>query len=67
MISRSTVQRVTNIEKTTAEVKYTFQKFDEAIQQRMKICSEQMYTGDKPNPEHWAYLLKNENNFREEF
>ena len=27
-ISRSTVQRVTNIEKTTAEVKDTFQKFD---------------------------------------
>ena len=63
MISRSTVQRVTNIEKTTAEVKDTFQKFDEAIRQRMKICSEQGYTGDKPNPEHWADLLKNDDDF----
>ena len=40
MISRSTVQRVTNIEKTTAEVKDTFQKFDEAMQKKMKSCSE---------------------------
>ena len=67
MISRSTVQRVTNIENTTAEFKDTFKKFDEAIRQRMKSCSEKGYTGDKPKPEHWAYLLKNDDNFREEF
>ena len=67
MISRLTVQRVTNIEKTTAEVKDTYQMFDEAIRQRMKIISEQGYTRDKPNPEHWADLLKNDDNFREEF
>ena len=66
-ISQSTVQQVTNIEKTTADVKDKFQKLDEAIQKRMKICSEQEYTQDKPNLEHWADLLKNDNNFREEF
>ena len=67
VISRSTVQRVTNIEKTTAEVIDIFQKFYEAIRKRMKSCSEQGYTGDKPNPEHWADLLKNDDEFREDF
>ena len=67
MISRLTVQRVTNIEKTNAEVKDTFQKFDEAIRQRMKKCSEQGYTRDKPNPEHWADMLNNDDDFREKF
>ena len=51
------------MEKTTAEVKDTFQKFDEAIRKRMKSCSEQGYTGDKPNPENWADLLKNDDDF----
>ena len=67
VISRSTVQRVTNIEKITAEVKDTFQKFDETINQRMKSCSKSEYIGDKPNPEHWADLLENDSNFRDEF
>ena len=67
MVSRSAVQRVTNIEKTTAEVKDTFQNFDRTIQQRMKSCKEEGYIGDKPNPEHWADLLENDEDFREEF
>ena len=67
VISRSIVQRVTNIEKTTTEVKDTFKKFDEAIRQRMKSSSEQGYIRDKPNPEHWADLLKNDDDFQEEF
>ena len=66
VISRSTIQLVTNIEKNTAEVKETFQKFDEAIRQSMKSSSEQGYNGDKPNPEHWSDLLKNDDDFREE-
>ena len=52
VISRSTVQRVTNINKTTAEVKYRFQKFDEAMQKKMKCYSEDGYIGDKLNPDH---------------
>ena len=65
VISRSTVRRVTNIEKTTAEVKYTFQKFDEAMQKKIKICSEDGYIEDKLNPDHWADLIENDSNFRE--
>ena len=65
VISSSIVQRVTNTEKTTAEVKDTFQKFDEAMQNKMKICSEDGYIGDKPNPDYWADLIENDIDFRE--
>ena len=67
MISRSTVQRVINVEKTTAEVKYTFQKFDDAMQNKMKSCSKDGYIGDNPNPNHWADLIENDRYFCEEF
>ena len=67
VISRSTIQRVTNIEKTTAKVRDTFQKFDESMQQRMKRFSEDGHIGDKPNPNHWADLIDNNSDFREEF
>ena len=33
----------------------------------MKSCQEINYIGDKPNPEHWADLLDNDEDFREEF
>ena len=33
----------------------------------MKSCSDSGYIGDKPNPEHWADLLENESDFRDEF
>ena len=36
IISRSTFQRVTNLENTTASVKETLQKFEEAIQMKLK-------------------------------
>ena len=67
VISCSTVQRVTNIEKTTAEVKDTFQNSDEAMQKKMKIFSEDVYIRDKPNPDHWADLIENDSDFRQEF
>ena len=67
VVSRSTVQRVTNIEKTMTEVEDTFQKFDHAIQEKIKSCQENNYIGDKPNPEHWADLLEHDDDFREEF
>jgi len=56
VVSRSTVQRVTTIKKTTAEVKETFRNFNHVIQEKMKNCHEDNYIGDKPNPEHWADL-----------
>ena len=35
VVSRSTVQRVTNLEKTTSEMKDIFEKFDIAIQKKL--------------------------------
>ena len=67
MISRSTVHRVNNIKKTTAEVKDTFQEFDDAMQKKMKSCSEDGNIEEKHNPDNWADLIVNDNNFREEF
>ena len=67
MISRSTVQRVPNIEKTTAEVKDIFQTFDEAIKKKIKSCSEDGCIRYKPNPGHWADLIEKDSDFRKEF
>ena len=66
VISRSTVQRVTNLEKTTAAILDTFQKFDEAIHNKLKT-KERGYLGDKPNPEDWTDLIESDEDFREEF
>ena len=51
----------------TAEVKYKFQKFNEAMQKKIKICSEDGYIGNKPNPEHWEELIENYSDFCKEF
>ena len=66
VVSRSTVQRVTNLEKQTAAVKDTFNKFDEGIRMKLKIV-DRGYVGDKPNPEDWANLIEDDEDFREEF
>ena len=66
VVSRSTVQRVTNLEQHTARVKDTFNKFDTAIATILKSPI-RGYDGDKPNPEDWADLIENDDDFREEF
>ena len=66
VISRSTVQRVTNLEKMTSSVKETFRKFDDFIHTKLK-CVNRGYIGDKPNPEDWADLMEEDEDFREEF
>ena len=57
IMSRSTVQRVTNLEQTAASVKDTFMKFDKMICIKMKGIS-RGYIGDKPNPDDWANLIE---------
>ena len=66
VVSRSTVQRVTNLEQNTARVKDTFDKFDTNISNRLKAPIRR-YNGDKPNPEDWADLMEADIDFREEF
>ena len=67
VISRSTVQRVTNLEKTTTNVKEVFALFDKAVSAKLKLTTDKDYVGDKPNPEQWADLLEQDEDFREEF
>ena len=66
VVSRSTVQRVTNLEQQTARVIDTFTKFDEALTNKLK-SPVRGYKGDKPNPEDWADLIESDDDFREEF
>ena len=66
VVSRSTVQRVTNLEISTSTVKDIFDKFDQAISLKLK-SSDRGYEGDKPNPDDWADLIDTDEDFREEF
>ena len=66
VISRSTVQRVTELEKTTASVQSLFDEFDNNIKQRLHT-KERGYNGCKPNPDDWADLLEDDPLFSEEF
>ena len=67
VVSRSTVQRVTNIEQTTTDVKRTFEEFDTVIHAKCGTTTDNTYTGDKPNPSQWADLLESDPDFKEEF
>ena len=58
MISRSTDHRVTNIEKTTAEVRGTFQNCDDVMQQRIKASVRMDTLGISPTPTVGQTLLR---------
>ena len=66
VISRSTVQRVTNLEKQTTNVMEIFKAFDDRIRKKLKIV-DKGYIGDKPNPDDWAELFEEDEDFRDEF
>ena len=66
VLSRSTVQRVTNLELSTSSVKDIFDKFDQKIYHKLKP-KDNVYAGGKPNPEDWSYLLEEDDDFKEEF
>ena len=66
VISRSTVQRVTNLELSTSSVKDIFDNFDKKIHHKLKN-EERGYVGNKPNPDDWADLMEDDEDFRDEF
>ena len=66
VLSRSTVQRVTNLELSTSSVKDIFDKFDQKIYHKLKL-KDNVYAGGKPNPEDWSDLLEEDDDFKEEF
>ena len=67
VVSRSTVQKVPTLEMSTIlDTKETFQDFDRRIEERLKTA-DRGYDGDKPNPDDWADLIDEDEDFRDEF
>ena len=62
-ISRTTVQRVTNLEFQTDDVRANFDNFDAKIRRRLK---EEDFPngGDKPNPKDWAEFMNHDQGFQ---
>jgi hypothetical protein len=67
VISRTTVQRVTALEKETDEVKAAVIEFDSEISCRFKEEEDLTYDRAKPNPEDWSEYLQYNPDFQEEF
>ena len=66
VVSRSSVWCVTNLELQTESVKSVVLEYDQAINE--VIGDDAFQTdGDKPDPEAWADLIENDDDFREEF
>ena len=65
-VSRTTVQRVTTLEKQTDANRQRFEAFDKAIAKRYKE-DRLDNKGDKPNLADWSDLLENDPDFAEEF
>ena len=66
IISRTTVQRVTNLETQVEEYKQIFKEFDLSIADKLKsnlVDGE----GDKPDPQDWAEFSEFDADFIEEF
>jgi hypothetical protein len=67
VISSTTVQRVTNLEKETDKVKPAIGEFDSNISRRFRELEDLAYDGVKPNPEDWSEYLQYDLDFQEEF
>ena len=65
IVARSSVQRVTNLEKELQETKDRFKAYDEAVNTRLKH-SNNIFDGDLPDKEHWKEF-QNDEVFTEEF
>jgi hypothetical protein len=66
VVSRSSVERVKDIDKRTDEMKRKLVEFDVEIKKRLKF-DDLGTDGDKPDPNQWADLLDVDPDFRDEF
>ena len=66
VVSRSTVQQVTQLKLQTCEYREMFNTFDINIKDKIK-CKERYYDGAKPHPEDWADLFECNSDFNDEF
>ncbi len=69
VISRTTVQRITNLEKETTEMKEATAELDRVISGRLKeeFGEGLGYEGAKPNPADWSEYLDHDPDFQAEF
>ena len=65
VVSRSTVQRVTNLEAQENNVKELFVHYDAEIHRRFKQ-EDRGFEGSKPDPKDWADLFEEDSDFAEE-
>jgi hypothetical protein len=66
IMSRTSVQRITNLESREDTNKQAFTEFDVDIKQRLRDDNFPV-EGDKPSPEHWAELIEYDQEFLDEF
>jgi hypothetical protein len=67
VISRTTVQRITNLEKETDVFKSALDEFDTCIKTHFKEDIDLGFEGSKPNPEDWSEFMEFDADFQEEF
>ena len=62
VVSRSSVQPIPSLELSLPATQETLRVFDLTVSQRMKT-EERGYDGDKPNPDDWADLIDEDEDF----
>ena len=67
VISRTTVQRVTNLELQVDSNKVLFKEFDQESRRILGEEEPQHDIGDRPSPEDWADFMEFDKDFQEEF
>ena len=68
VLSRTTVQRVTNLELQTDEVKSMIIEFDDAVRERLQAPGDAAAPDARVDPEAWRnYLREMDSDFKEEF
>ena len=66
VISRTTVQSVTNLERQTSDVNTKWDEFDAETSRWLKYDDFPLEVS-KPNPEDWAEFINHDSDFQEEF
>ena len=67
VISRTTVQRVTNLELQVDSNKLLYKEFDQEVRRILGEEAPQQDIGDKPSPKDWAEFTEFDEDFQEEF
>ena len=66
VVSRSSVERIKEMDKQSDEMKSRLKTFEEEIKERLKL--EDVATdGGKPDPHQWSDLLDADTDFQQEF